>query len=45
LGTLFDEALFTAASSSEGQPALPPWQLALVSAMQFMEHLSDQQAA
>ena len=45
LGTLFDDALFSAVYSSEGQPALHPWQLALVSVMQFAENLSDRQAA
>lgn len=45
LGTLFDDALFTAVYAIEGQPALHPWQLALVSVMQFMENLSDRQAA
>jgi transposase len=45
LGTHLDEALFMAVSSSEGQPALHPWPLALVSVMPFMEHLSDRQAA
>ncbi len=45
LGTLFDDSLFSAIYSSEGQPALHPWQLALVSVMQFMENLSDRQAA
>jgi transposase len=45
LGTLFDDALFTAVYASEGQPGLHPWQLALVSVMQFAENLSDRQAA
>lgn len=45
LGTLFDDALFTTVYASEGQPALHPWQVALVSVMQFMENLSDRQAA
>lgn len=45
VGTLFDDELFTAVYSIEGQPALHPWQLALVSVMQFMENLSDRQAA
>jgi transposase len=45
LGTLFDDELFTAVYASEGQPALHPWQLALVSVMQFLENLSDRQAA
>ena len=45
LGTLFDDELFTAVYAIEGHPALHPWQLALVSVMQFMENLSDRQAA
>jgi transposase len=45
LGALFDDELFTAGYASEGQPALHPWQLALVSVMQFAENLSDRQAA
>jgi transposase len=45
LGTLFDDAVFTAVYALEGQPALHPWRLALVSVMQFMENLSDRQAA
>jgi transposase len=45
LGTLFNDEMFTAIYASEGQPALHPWQLALVSVMQFMENLSDRQAA
>src|SRR5581483_1587747 len=45
LGTLFDDEVFKAVYSSEGQPALHPWQLVLVSIMQFMENLSDRQAA
>jgi transposase len=45
LGTLLDERRFTAVYASEGQPALHPWQLALVSIMQFMENLRDRHAA
>lgn len=45
LGTLFDDGLFTPVYAIEGQPALHPWRLALVSVMQFMENLSDRQAA
>lgn len=45
LGALFDDELFTVVYASEGQPALHPWQLALVSVMQFAENLSDRQAA
>ena len=29
----------------QGQPALAPWRLALVTVFQFLEHLSDRQAA
>jgi transposase len=36
MGTLFDDGRFTAVYSIEGQPALHPWQLALVSVVQFM---------
>jgi transposase len=35
MGTLYDDEMFTAVYSSEGHPALHPWQLALVSVMQF----------
>jgi len=45
VGALFDDELFVAVYSREGQPALHPWQLALVSVMQFAENLSDRQAA
>jgi transposase len=45
LGILFDDAMFSAVYSRAGQPALHPWQLALVSVMQFMKNLSDRQAA
>src|SRR5215207_7185649 len=30
---------------ARGQPGLPPWRLALVTVFQFLEHLSDRQAA
>lgn len=36
---------FRALYSSKGQPALAPWRLALVTIFQFLEHLSDRQAA
>jgi len=45
LGTVFDAERFPAVDSIAGQPALHRWQRALVSVMQFMEHLSDRQAA
>jgi transposase len=41
LGVLFEDSLFP----PDGQPALAPWRLALVTLMQFTEGLSDRQAA
>lgn len=45
LGTLYDDALFADLFPQRGQPAQAPWQLALVTLMQFAENLSDRQAA
>src|SRR3989440_13094921 len=45
LGVLFQDELFAALFPKEGQPALAPWRLALVTIMQFAEGLSDRQAA
>lgn len=45
LGTLYDDALFADLFPQRGQPAQSPWQLALVTLMQFAENLSDRQAA
>src|SRR2546428_2033493 len=45
LGTIFQDNDFAACFPLEGQPSLPPWRLALVTIMQFREHLSDRQAA
>src|SRR6185437_8701864 len=45
LGAIYDDELFTDLYAAEGQPALSPWRLALVSVMQFAENLSDRQAA
>src|SRR5262245_30229018 len=45
LGTIFQDEDFTALFPLEGQPGLPPWRLALVTIMQFREHLADRQAA
>ena len=45
LGTLFTDALFASLYPALGQPALPPWRLALVTMLQFAEGLSDRQAA
>lgn len=45
MGTLFTDEDFAELYSKRGQPALAPWQLALVTVMQFVEDLSDRQAA
>src|SRR5215831_15379737 len=45
LGTIFQDDDFAALFPAWGQPALPPWRLALVTLMQFRENLADRQAA
>jgi len=45
LGTVYTHAAFADLYSSLGQPAEVPWRLALVTIMQFAEHLTDRQAA
>jgi len=45
LGTLFQDEMFVTLFPKDGQPALAPWRLALVTIMQFAEGLSDRQAA
>ena len=45
LGPIFRDEDFTALFPTCGQPGLPPWRLALVTLMQFREHLTDRQAA
>src|SRR5215208_4967186 len=45
LGTIFQDDDFAALFPAWGQPGLPPWRLALVTIMQFREHLADRQAA
>lgn len=45
LGTLYSDAVFAPLFSRRGQPALAPWRLALISVMQFVEGLTDRQAA
>ncbi|WP_029528265.1 IS1182 family transposase [Polaromonas glacialis] len=44
-GTLYRDEDFAGLFSVRGQPALPPWRLALVTILQFHENLSDRQAA
>ncbi len=45
LGTLYTDEDFAALYPKRGQPGLPAWRLALVTLMQFLENLSDRQAA
>jgi transposase len=45
LGPIYTDAQFTALFPHDGQPALSPGRLALVSVLQFAEGLSDRQAA
>jgi len=45
LGTLYGDEDFAPLFPRRGQPALPPWRLALVTILQFCENLSDRQAA
>src|SRR5689334_9525245 len=44
-GTFFEDAQFADLFPKRGQPAEAPWRLALVTIMQFIEGLSDLQAA
>lgn len=44
-GTLFSDEDFTSLFPTRGQPALAPWRLALVTVFQFLENLTDRQAA
>jgi transposase len=45
LGPLFTDATFAACFPTHGQPAFAPWQLALVTILQFAEGLADRPAA
>jgi transposase len=45
LGALYEDADFAQLFPAVGPPGLPPWRLALVTVMQFLEGLSDRQAA
>jgi transposase len=45
LGVFFTDQQFASLFSERGQPAFSPWRLALISIMQFVEDLSDRQAA
>jgi transposase len=43
--SLYEDTDFRTLYPARGQPGLPPWRLALVTVFQFLEHLSDRQAA
>ncbi len=45
LGTMYDDALVAKLYAHDGQPAISPWRLALVTVLQFAENLPDRQAA
>ncbi len=45
LGAIYDDQMFAAAYPVRGQPAHPPWRLALITVLQFAEGLPDRQAA
>ena len=45
LGTIFQDESFADLFPHDGQPALPPWRLALVTILQYRENLPDRQAA
>src|SRR6266516_1424644 len=45
LGTLYEDRAFADLFSKRGHPAEAPWQVALVCVFQFIEGLSDRQAA
>ena len=45
MGTFYQDEQFTLLFPNQGQPAECPWRLALICVMQFVENLSDRQAA
>jgi transposase len=45
LGAVYDDRLFAPLFPAHGQPAAPPWRLALTTVLQFAEGLSDRQTA
>ncbi|MBO0796566.1 MAG: transposase [Ktedonobacteraceae bacterium] len=45
LGTMYTDKAFVDLFPSHSQPAEAPWRLALITVFQFMEHLTDRQAA
>jgi transposase len=45
LGPIYDDAAFADLYPRRGQPAETPWRLALITVMQYADHLTDRQAA
>jgi transposase len=45
VGSIYQDELFADLYPGRGQPAYAPWRLALVTIFQFMENLTDRQAA
>jgi transposase len=45
LGSIYTDEAFADLFPTHGQPALAPWRLALVTVFQFIENLTDRQAA
>src|SRR6266480_1090296 len=45
LGSIYEDQMFAALFPRRGQPAEAPWRLAIVTVMQYMEGLTDRQAA
>jgi len=45
LGVIYQDELFEDLFPDRGQPAYAPWRLALVTVFQWMENLTDRQAA
>ena len=45
LGTLYADGFFAELFPRDGQPAVSPWRLTLVTVLQFAENLPDRQAA
>ncbi|WP_114782988.1 IS1182 family transposase [Botryobacter ruber] len=45
LGSIYQDEAFASLFPQRGQPAASPWQLAMVTVMQYIENLSDRQAA
>lgn len=45
LGAIYQDELFMDLYPNRGQPAYAPWRLALITVFQFLENLTDRQAA